>query len=166
MLKKSDYNIEFAHIYINENFANEHRQASKIAKNKLQDLAKQNKTGILTVLIDDYNPSDSILNVDEFLEKLNKLGAKPDYMVYESKLASYKDIILKEMNGKIKNKYEKYIYNHSKCPCSFLIAVWHLVRLGFLNANPMIEHLGKKPFIAEKIITILPQRYAEIEKKL
>lgn len=164
-MRKSDYNIEFAHIYVNENFASEHCQASRIVKEKVREIRQHDKSYVLTVLIDDYNPSDYILNVKKFLEELRKLGTEPDYAVYESKLVSYKDQILNKMNGKIKNQYLKYIRDHGKCPCSFLIAIWHLLRLGFLDPKSIVDSLENRPFVAQKIITILPQRYTEIEKK-
>ena len=37
--------------------------------------------------------------------------------------------------------------------------------LGFLENGKIIHSTEKKPFIARKIITILPQRYASIEKR-
>ena len=164
-MEKSDYNIEFAHIYINENFTSEHYQSCKIAKDKKEELIKQGKNTVFTVLIDDYNPSDNILDIDGFFKEIEALGAKPDYAVYESKLTFYKDTILSEMNGRIKKQYERYICNRGKCPCSFLIAIWHLIRLGLFNTDPIIKNLKEKPFAAKKIITILPQRYAGIEKR-
>lgn len=165
MPQKTDYNIEFAHIYVNENIASEHYQAIKITKEKILDLKQKEKNCVLTVLIDDYNPSDSILDIEGFLKELEILGTKPDYVVDESKLTFYKDQILSEMNGKLKKQYLRYINGRGKCPCSFLIAIWHLVRLGFFDAEPIIGHSVEKPFAAKKIITILPQRYAGIEKK-
>lgn len=165
MSNNSDYNIEFAHIYVNENIASEHYQAIKIAKEKSSELKQQDKGCVLTVLIDDYNSSESILDIDEFLKELEISGAKPDYVVYESKLAQYKDRILNEMSGKLKKRYLRYINGHNKCPCSFLIAIWHLLRLGFLENGHIIHNIDEKPFTAQKIITILPQRYAGIEKK-
>jgi hypothetical protein len=164
-MKKSNYNIEFAHIYINENFSDEHSQASKIAKEIAEKIKKGGGSCVLAVLIDDYNPSDSILDVKNFLNKLSMFGAKPDYVVNESKLIAYRDTLLSGMSGKIKEQYFRYITNRGKCPCSFLIAIWHLLRLGFLDPNLIIKNLEDKPFISQKIITILPQRYADIENK-
>ncbi len=164
-MKKVDYNIEFAHIYVNEAMTNEHYTAAALAQKEIQDLKSAGKSVVTSVLIDDYNPTESILNVKKFIEELESVGVTPDYIVMESALASYRDIALSEMNGKVKKMYSKYLEKNEKCPCSFLVAIWHLLRLGALDNTQFISETSRKPFSAENVITILPERYRGIEKR-
>jgi len=164
-MKKVDYNIEFAHIYVNESMTNEHYTAVALVQKKIQELKSTGKSYVTSILIDDYNPSESILNVKKFLKELKSIGVNPDYIVMESSLASYKEIALDEMNGKIKRMYLKYLSNNEKCPCSFLVSIWHLLRLGALDSTKIISATSRKPFQAEGLITILPERYRSVEKR-
>lgn len=164
-MKKVDYNIEFGHIYVNEMFTNEHYTSAALAQKTIMKLKSEGKSYVITVLIDDYNPTDSILNIKKFAKNLRAIGINPDYFIMESSLVNYKDMALEEMNGKIKRLYTKYIENNQKCPCSFLVSIWHLLRLGAFDDVHIDKTEGKKPFQAERIITILPERYRSIEKK-
>lgn len=160
-----DYNIEFAHIYVNEDFNREHFEAAIRTKQATKNIVQLGKSYVLTVLIDDYNPSDEILDTQVFLQKLESLKVKPDYVIYESKLVYFQDLLLDRMNGKIKKKYENYINKQRKCPCSFLVAVWHLLRLGVFSEEKIISNKQDKPFSAKRTITILPRRYESVERK-
>lgn len=164
-MKKIDYNIEFAHIYVNESPTNEHFTSAAIAQKTIRDLEASGMTFVISVLIDDYNPTDSILNIKKYIKELEAIGINPDYVIMESSLTAYKDPALNEMNGKIKRLYSKYINKSPKCPCSFLVAIWHLLRLGALDSSKIVSQTNDKPFAAERIITILPERYKSIEKK-
>jgi hypothetical protein len=166
--KKVDYNIEYAHIYTDESFGKEHRKSIEELHNVLKMLKQLKKSYVLTVLIDEYNPVQHKLNIKEFLNRLAQLSSKPDYVGFESKLASDKNLLLNEVDKKTKKEYEKYIRKHRKIPCSLLIALWHLKRLGFIKTkNEELIPLSRnnKPFVARKIITILPRRYQEVEMK-
>lgn len=164
-MKKSDYNIEFAHIYMNENFTVEHFKSAKLALEKILVLQRQGKMITSTVLIDDYNPTDKILDVKKFVNELDSLGIRPNYLVYESKMVNFKEQLLSEMNERYRRKYLRYMENHDRIPCSFLVAIWHLMRLGIIEIDHVMAIHKAQPFIAHKIITILPQRYGSIEKK-
>lgn len=165
--KKVDYNIEYAHIYSNEFFGKEQKESIKELHKAIKRLKKLKKTYVLTVLIDEYNPTEHLLDTEKFLATLEKLNAKPHFLMFESHLARYKDLLLEKMNGKIKKEYKKYIKKHNKVPCSFLIAAWHLKRLGLLKSkNSRLQQLTeKKQFTANKIITILPKKYQGVELK-
>jgi hypothetical protein len=168
MYKRAEYNIEYAHIYTNERFGIEHIKSIKKLHNIINKLKQLNKTYVLTVLIDEYNPTRHGLDIKGFLEKLNELNAKPDFVGFESQLTSYKDLLLKEIKGKMKKEYKNYIEKRGKIPCSFLIAIWHLKRLGLIPIKKgELNNLTKNNnvFTAEKIITILPKKYQEVEKK-
>jgi hypothetical protein len=165
-MKKVDYNIEFAHIYTNENFCEEHLKAARIAQKKIDDFRLKNITYVTTILIDNYNSTDRILDIDKFIKKLEKIGVKSDFVVFEADLANYKDKCLELMNGKIKKQYHKYIETNEKCPCSFLVSIWHLARLGIFQMRLFVNKpQTKTPFIGKRTLTILPERYRSIEKK-
>lgn len=165
--KKIDYNIEYAHIYSDEFFGKEHKESVKELHKAIKRLKKLKKSYVLSVLIDEYNPTEHMLDTENFLAILKKLDAKPHFLMLESHLARYKNVLLKKMDGKIKREYEKYIKKHNKVPCSFLIAIWHLKRLGLIkNKNGELQQLTKrKQFTANKIITILPKKYQRVELK-
>lgn len=179
-----DYNIEYAHIYLNESFSNEHEYSVRLLKKIIRKINREGKTYNLTVLLDDYNPSESLLDVNDFISQLTRLNATPCYVGFESKLVPITDFLLEKMSGKIKKRYTRYIEKNGRVPCSFLVAAWHLLRLGVVKNHrryfkPTSEVLRgrratnltnpvnnkNKPFIANKIITILPSRYKTVEEK-
>lgn len=164
-MEKVDYNIEFAHIYTNENFSEEHYQATKTARAKVEELKKSGKSFATSVLVDNYNSTDHILDVNKFVSELGAIGVSPDFIVYEADLVKYKEKCLGVMTGKLKRQYSHYIFNNGKCPCSFLVAIWHLIRLGVWDFEDIKINTSEKHFIGEKIITILPKRYGAIESK-
>ncbi len=168
-IKRVDYNIEYAHIYTDKKFGVEQKRSIEILKDTVRKLKRLNKSYVLSILIDEYNPSNPILNIKEFLSDLKKFDASPDFVCFESKLAHDYKILLKEMEDPLRKEYTKYIEKHKKIPCSFLIATWYLKRLGFLIVDKKdLNYLGKnskKTFVAKKIITILPKRYQKIEAR-
>lgn len=168
MVNKLDYNIEFAHIYTNEYFSEEHNKGISIFKKITKKLKNKKRNFVGVVLIDDYNPSEDLLNIENFVKILKSHGGKPDFIAFESQLVDLGDKFLKETSGKIRKEYARYIKKHNKYPCSFLVAIWYLVRLGlFPYPKKLIQRVGIKPkyFVAEKIINILPKRYMAVEKK-
>ncbi|MCM8803621.1 MAG: hypothetical protein NC827_10030 [Candidatus Omnitrophica bacterium] len=161
-LKLSDYNIEYSHIYTNETFGDLHKKSVVILKNLIKKLKKRERSYTLSVLIDDYTPTTHLLNIKEFLLQLKNLGAYPDYVMYESKLANLKELLLKNiMDWKTKNSCISYIKRKNKLPCSFLVAIWYLARLGRLPIEPhlFLEKNSKRTFAARQIISILPKKY-------
>lgn len=168
-ITKEDYNIEYAHIYTDKKFGAEQRQGIKILHDIIKKLRLLNKSYVLSVLIDEYNPKDRILDIGKFLVTLEKYGARPDFVAFESKLAPYHELLLKKMTARKRREYVKYIEKNNKIPCSLLIAIWHLKRLGVIETPPEeLKYFSKNPkklFIANKTITILPKGYQEVEKR-
>lgn len=166
---RSDYNIEFAHIYVNEDVTREHFEASWITKQFIEKLEQEKQSYSTVVLIDNYNPTENLLNVDEFLQTVKSHGLIPDYLVYEADLVAYKDQVLGNIqNLRLQKNYTNYINHKNKIPCSFLIVIWHLLRLGVLKIDPAILHPIKQnpaPFLASRLQTILPKRYESVERK-
>lgn len=164
-MKRIHYNIEFAHIYTNECLNGEHIESARLAKKQIDKIDHLGQSYVLTVLIDDYNPAEKILDIRSFLQELSQLGVEPNYVVFESSLVHFQDFLLDKMNGQIKKEYVNYIDKHQKCPCSFLVAAWHLVRLGVFPEEKILSKNGGKPFSAQRVISILPRRYESVERK-
>jgi len=162
-----DYNIEFAHIYSDQQFNKEHEASIEKLKVVIKDLEKNNKTFNLSVLIDEYNPSKHKLSIDQFVKQLENYGIKIDYVGLESKLGIYKDQTLQEIKPKIQREYVMYIENNNKIPCSMLSVIWYLMRLGYLPAKKDVfyKYSSLKDFPTKKIINILPTYYQEVENK-
>lgn len=161
-----EYNIEYAHIYADECFGNEHKKSVEQLKKTIQQLNINSTNYTLVILIDEYNSKKQTLNIKQFLKSLKDMGAEPDILGFESKLAPYKKQLLNALDLKTKKKYKHYIKKHRKIPCSFLAAIWHLKRLGAIKTkNKELKRITsiQKSFVAKKIITILPQRYQEVE---
>lgn len=161
-----DYSIEYSHIYTNEAFSNEHKQSVAKLKNYLPQL--EGKSVDKVVFIDNYNSTEHLLDIDRFLQSIKEEGVTHDYYVFEADMAPYKDMLLDVIeNDKIRREYDRYITNKDKIPCSFMTAVWYLIRLGFFPLNDGIIH-GKNSteFLpARKVINVLPERFRSVELK-
>lgn len=167
--KKNDYSIEYAHIYTNESFAKEHVNASEVLYQISEDLKNRGKSFSKVVMIDNYNPTDHILDIDFFMKNLKRVGAEPDFYLFEKDLVDYKDYALDIMSRRSKKDYTKYMQKNRKVPCSFLIFIWYLIRLGIIEIrdNNIIKLMNKdtETTKADKLINILPERYKSVEEK-
>ncbi len=165
---KVSYSIEFTHIYLSELFSHEHRLSVDIMKRVRDRLDGEDASSNLAVLIDDYNSSDVILDVEEFQEQLARLDATPDFLFYESRLAKYADDLLSAITvPRIRRSYSRYIQSKRQLPCSFMIALWYLLRLGEikLRSYDELQANSQKPFVADRLIGILPERFKGVEEK-
>ena len=163
-----DYNIEFSHIYSDKKFGKEQEESVEILKKKIIEFLKKRITYSTCVLIDEYNPKKNILSVDILLEELDKRNIYPHFIGHESKLTSKKDFLLDCIRDKkLKKQYEKYINKNGHVPCSFLVAVWYLYRLGHLELTKGVYKCFSHPnsFHGDKLINILSKKYIDVEKK-
>lgn len=153
-------NIEYAHIYADQVFTEEHSRSVEILK------SKRERDYVQTILIDDYNNSANVLNIEKFLEWLGEQGATPDYFVFESALVPLATLLLERLPNEERSALEQHFRKIGKINCSFLVAVWQLVRLGALPL-PFLRKLTPldKSFIAERTITILPRIYERNEQR-
>ncbi|MCX6786118.1 MAG: hypothetical protein NTZ18_04715 [Candidatus Komeilibacteria bacterium] len=161
-----DYNIEYAHIYTDQDFNLEQIASIEKTKEIIQDLEKRKKTYSLVVLIDDYHPHQIKFDQQAFVSKLKNFNLMPDYIAFESKLADYKDDILNSLPPKEARELNKYLQKKEKLNCSFLIVGWYLLRLGFLPfKNQLAIKISKneKPFCGQEIINILEKKYVSTE---
>jgi len=183
-----DYNIEFAHMYADESFGDEQIKSIEILKKITSRLKKENKTFVISFLIDEFHPTVFKLNENKIIKEFEKQGISIDFIGYESKLGLVADEIIKELptsmlkienfnkmekdvlllknhNGKIGLKEDfKFMYRHT---CALLSASWSLCRLGILKIPPdAVCNLTGKIFESKKIITILPEKYHLVEDKV
>lgn len=166
-MEKIDFNIEYAHIYSDEEFGQEHRDSLAVLELVLEVIRGAGQSYNLNLLIDEYHPDINNLDINSFVNKLANKGFSPDYLYMESEL--HKDIhlfISSLTRDKYIEDYEKYLKKKDKSPCSYLIASWYLKRLGVLP----IDNLQKvtettKPFCGKKIINILDEKYKENENR-
>lgn len=187
-MNKLNYNIEFAHIYADEQFGNEQVKSIEILKKVISNLEKNNKSFVISVLIDEFHPVVFKLNENEMMEEFLKYDIAVDFVGYESKLGVVADelinylpksmlklehfhkpekeaLVLEDHNGKIGLKEEfEFAYRHT---CALLSASWSLCRLGiFKIPQDAVHNLGNKTFEAHKVITILPEKYRTVEDKV
>ena len=178
-----EYNIEFAHIYADQKFGNEQIRSIEILRDLINSLRKQGKSFVTTVLIDDYNPKKNNLDENAFVNKIKSLNIPLDFIAYESKLNQIGDKLIADLprqllrvEGKknifleINNKSIKLrdsIGFQLKNTCTLLTASWLLCRLGIYKIpSDSINRLNKVgTFEANKIITILPEKYRKSESR-
>lgn len=106
------------------------------------------------------------MDIEKFLEWLGEQGAMPDYLIFESALVSLAPLLLESLPMAERRALEQHFKKIGKINCSFLVAVWQLVRLGVLPLPSLRKFTPlDKPFIAEKTITILPRTYERNEQR-
>jgi len=176
-----DYNIEFAHIYLDQEFSEEQRNSIPIAKKLIEKLKSKNETYSLGIMIDDFSPINIILDSKSYIEAL-RMEIDFDYVAYESQLSMYSFKFISELpselisiksinNINVKTFHKKdlnigLITKDNKPSCSLLVAIWYLSRLGVYGMPAKTQLQNSKEFIAKKIITILPEKYKETEEKV
>jgi hypothetical protein len=167
-MKRVKYGIEYSHIYTDEAFNWEHLLGVETLRGIVNTIEERGDSHVLTVLIDNYNPSNHVLDIGGFQTDLALLGAQPDYVGLEAQLVHYKDDLLQSITKpRLQNTYRKYIEQKGKVPCSFLVAIWYLGRLGVypLHQTGVYAKTSLRPveFSSEHIINILPRRYRKVE---
>lgn len=166
-MEKVDFNIEYAHIYSNEIFGQEHQDSLAVLKLVLEIMESGGHSYNLNLLIDEYHPEAKDLDINDFIAKLKEQGFAPDYLYLESELHNDVNLLLDVLTEeKYLNDYNKYFKKNGKSPCSYLIANWYLKRLGCLPINNLQKiPAGSKPFCGRKIINILSEKYKNNEAK-
>lgn len=183
----SDYNIEFAHIYADQNFDSEQIESIEVLKKTIAKLIHQKKSFSTSVLIDDYNPQCRNLRENNFINVIKSYNIPLDFLAYESQLSLISDrvvddlpksslrikhaddadrrmLVLESDNGDITLRH--YYESYSKNTCALLTACWLLCRLGVYSIpHTAIKNLTTNPFQGKKIITILPKKYEKNENK-
>lgn len=160
------YNVEFFHIYLDQQISLEHKASLDYLKNISKDWEFDFD---LMILIDDYNPLRKVITSKEIIDYLDSSGVMPDYYAFEKDLVKNAGELIEHINNKhLRRSYEKYISKSSKYPCSLLTATWYLTRLGRFNAQKSIHSLNSDVKLYKKadlLINILPQSYKAIEER-
>lgn len=172
-MKKVDYNIEYGHIFTDSpRIDSSQKKSIDLAKEFIDKLKKQKKDFSLNILIDDYSPNYSYLDISEYLEEFQKSGAPPDYVVYETGLLEIakkllkseipKENILEEIEEKeIKSDKEilmlenpqtdsvslveeDFLKKPTYIHTPLLIAAWFLIRLGYIHPKRLARKINFK----------------------
>ena len=182
---KPDYNIEFSHIYSDETFGDEQLRSMQILKKVVSNMEKENKTFVVSILIDEFHPTTFILDEEKIVSKFKKYGITVDFVGYESKFGGVADKVIKNIPKSLlkfelfdksqkevlllrKNKLKIGLKEKSKFgvkhTCALLSASWTLCRLGaFRVPLGSVRNFTGKSFDAKKTITILPEKYRSVE---
>ena len=93
----ADYNLEFAHIYADEQFGPEQAKGVACANEVMTRLSAAGKTFVTTVLIDEFNPAHNTLDENEFIVQLKVNNTPIDFIGYESRFTTVADTIIREL---------------------------------------------------------------------
>lgn len=180
----SDVNIEFAHIYSDEQLSDEQLKSTELLKQITQNLEKENQIITTSILIDEFNVNSFSLCEKKMVEQLY---VSVDFIGYESRFAQIADLLIKELpTSLLRLEY----FNHSqrevllfsnqanrvgllevrnksnRHTCAILSAAWTLCRLGVFNIpSGAINRISNKPIYAKKVICILHEKYRRVEEK-
>lgn len=159
------YNVEFFHIYTDEIISDRHRIGVEYLRSAEQ---AWNFTHTRIVLIDNYNPVEGRITVDDVLTYLDEQGMPPDYWAYEADMVHNAQELLERLtNNKLRKNYLRYISQHGKYPCSLLTAAWYLTRLGYIEAKGVIHATDKsRPYYpVARLLNLLPSDYKPVEDR-
>jgi len=165
LIKPVDYTIEYSHIYMDEVFVEKHRKSIPLLHQIERKLEQKGLSYSRTIMIDDYNPVKHELNLESFFSKLRKEEAFPQTILMESEMVYWVNDLLAKANGRIKKSYIRYVKQKGHYPCSLLLTISHLVKLGYYE-HPFggSSYLSRAPY-GNRTIVILPEEYANVERQ-
>jgi hypothetical protein len=181
-MKISDINIEFAHVEFDGSRFDERivAESARIATQLVTRYEKKGLTCCTCILIDDKNVGRiATRSLQKFLDFVGRHITRVDYICYEGQLPRYLDCIFENIKEQkrdfVAGKVYSYSHRHDKIACSHDIAIWHLMRLGFINnidASTLfpvsaLQGFGRPqaPFIAKRVISILSNIHRQHEEK-
>lgn len=156
------YNVEFFHIYTDETIEDRHVQSIDYLKDLDQAWSYDYDK---VIMIDNYNPTNHILDSDLVMAYLLEKGVQPNFWVFEADMVANAQTLLDTMtDNKLKKSYVKYIEKNGKYPCSLLTASWYLTRLGRLDTSVMrTTEKGTIFTPATRLFNLLPDDYKSVE---
>ncbi|MBU0894537.1 MAG: hypothetical protein KKF48_01090 [Nanoarchaeota archaeon] len=172
-MKKVEYNIEYGHIFTDSpRIDSTQKKSIELAKEFTEKLKEKKKDFSLNILIDDYSPNYSYLDISEYLEEFQKSEVSPDYIVYETGLLEIakkilkseipKEMILDEIEEKeikgdkeilmLENPQtdsvslveEDFLKRPTYIHTPLLIAAWFLIRLGLIHPKRLARKINFK----------------------
>lgn len=184
-----DIHIEYAHIYKDQPFSNEHIKSIHLLKRTLDRLKREGKSFVTSILIDDYHAAEAQWDDLDLLRNMEKRDAVPDYLFYEKsfvELANHITEMIPEQNKRVERfkKEEKdvvfFVDESSKFAlqdiyvdriepkCVSLSCAWLMCKLGILD----FPEEGVLPICQNDIeptlnvLTILPKNYMLVEENV
>lgn len=156
-----DYSVEYAHIYLDQNFGAEQLATISKLNTVVKELEQKQWSYYKTILIDDYNPVSQILDVNAFIKSLETLQAAPDVVIFEKDLINYMDEFYELLPARKAVSLERNHERHGKVSCSTLIAIWYLCRLGMIGGANESSTFNLH---AKHLINIISSKYNGAEK--
>lgn len=155
--------IEYAHTYTNEEFGVEQQKSIEIMQQREYQLLEEGESVLRLIMVDDYSVINRFFDYERFEHDIYEHGGDPHLYIREGQLRDLARNFIDNHPKKSKRRsYKRYIESRrGYLPCSLFIATWYLLRLGYIQ-DPL---LFSPRFIADKTITVLPQRFAEVEER-
>jgi len=181
--------VEFAHVYADSIFADEHSESLTVMKEYLDRESSPDSLVVSAILIDDLHIEQHTLDVNEFIRCILRRGLAPDHVVFEGRLGPVADQIIARLpsdqlvwgsfrkqskkvlswvapNGVrigLKNVYE----GREEHTCALLSAAWTLCRAGVYEfPKDAIVRLTEAPVTGVKIVSVLHSKYQDVEAKV
>jgi hypothetical protein len=174
-----DYNIEVAHVYFDDNRLQSldeevfyhNRASTEIARRMIDLIESRGERYSVCVLIDDQRLHSSNAQMFRpFLEAVSR-EIRLDYVCYETALGREFPALLDSLVDPLPIKQEVDGKYGGKPQCSHYIAIWHMMRLGYIRSDglaiplPSGVHGAARPFAARQAISILSRFHRRHEKR-
>lgn len=156
-VRASRVSLEFGHIYVDEEPSSAHSLGVSLAKHLRTGYEDAGHIVELELLIDDYNPQQSSLDVARYVASLDGSGMRPTTITFESELVPAAERLLRFTRRRVARSYIQYFEKKGKMPCSVLVAAWYLRRLERLGG------LCDRPVSDAQIVNVLEERFRESE---
>ena len=142
-----DFSIECAKSYTDDDQGQDLIEA---LKEKIKSITYENKTFSVVLLVDDQSHKNKAFNFDDYASWL-KNKYNNSFIMKESQLLNTCDeVFAKLTNESLRNK----IFKNKKYSGSFFIAVWCLLRLGYITNKEFPKKLH-----AKMLFNILPLHF-------
>jgi len=162
---KTRYSVELMHIYADQTYSAEQTTGAVLANQLVRELGSEEFT--TCILIDNYNPEVSSLDIGDFLTTAEEHAGKIDYWAFEAAMAPYERALMGMVRvPSVYKRYRGYIDKRGKLPCSFLTAVWYLLRLGILipDTGTIKSRYAASFTPASRLVNVLPSRFEKTEQ--
>lgn len=176
----TDVNIEFAHtkFTIEADFDMQSvRTSAYLARRIAEDIVERGHRCTFSILVDDkHNPG--MLSLDHYTPLLAAVRdlVTVDYVFLESRLLNYKlqllGLLMEDVRKTVERDMDHYLEREGNLACSHDIAIWHLMRLGYVHLaqdDIMATNLSTPgniaPFVARHVISVLPRSLSGFEER-
>jgi hypothetical protein len=181
--------VEFCHFYSDQEFGTEHADSINILLDVTRDFRLKDVDFVTSILIDDVNVEENKHGYNYVLDRVKLYGTRPNFVAFESRFTEVaekiitllppskitlekfkqddKSVLFFNSDGKkfaLNDIYE----DHKVFKCVTLSAAWLLCKLGLIKFphNSYIDITVGADISAEKIISILPKKYQQVEENV